>query len=532
VSSKIGFIADYFDTIGGAEQNDSVLLNHLISRYDVKKILSRECTVGMISDLDFVVVGNFVQLSEDVKEALSKRKNYIIYEHDHKYVITRDPSKYADFEIPKEHLINVKFFKNAQKVICLGKKQVEIINKNLGLNDTCVSIGTSLWSQEALKRLSDLQKSKSKNGKAAIFKSNNAIKNTRKSIDFCKSNKIDYDLIHSSDPDEFLSMLSSYDTLVFFPGVLESLSRLVVEAKILDCKIITTPKMLGASYEDWFSLKGQQLLAAISNNVKKALSLFETEIDRGIGKSKQKEKEITAILTCYRRPEYLEEQVMSLRNQTVPPKEIWLWVNDHEENRNFNFDSLQVDKIVRNNHNWKFHGRFALAQLCRTRYVALFDDDTIPGTKWFSNCLNNIETQPGIYGGVGVILNDKRYYGHSRVGWSNPNEVTVEVDLVGHAWFFEKSTIQYMWREEPFTWENGEDIQFSFLAKKYGHIRTFVPPHPKQDKEMFSSLKGLEYGVDEKATSNPKNHKVFYSERDNQVIDHINNGWVTVKEVK
>ena len=162
----------------------------------------------------------------------------------------------------------------------------------------------------------------------------------------------------------------------------------------------------------------------------------------------------------------------------------------------------------------------------------MFDDDTIPGKKWIYNCREHIETNPGIYGGVGVILNDKKYYGHTRVGWSNPNETLQEVDLVGHAWFFEKSNLQYMWREEPFTWENGEDIQLSYLCKKYGDLKTYVPPHPASDIEMFSSLKGMKYGVDSKATSRPENHTVFYNERDAQVASYIDSGWKTVKGIK
>ena len=89
-----------------------------------------------------------------------------------------------------------------------------------------------------------------------------------------------------------------------------------------------------------------------------------------------------------------------------------------------------------------------------------------------------------------------------------------------------------MWREEPYTWENGEDIQFSYLCKKYGNIKTYVPEHPLENRDKFSSLKGIEYGVDDKATSHPSNHEIFYSERDQQVKSYISSGWKTVKELE
>ena len=532
------FIADYFDTLGGAEQNDSVLLEHLQNKFEVKTMLSHEVTTSNISEAQFLIIGNFTGLKRDVLNYITDNKSYIIYEHDHKYVSTRDPSRFKDFKIPQSQLINGAFYESAKKIICLGTKQVDIIRENLNIDDSCVSIGTSLWSTKRLDLIEELSKASVKSPKAAISRSNNPIKNTDKSIKYCQSKSMDYDLISSPNPEEFLSTLAKYESLVFFPGVLESLCRLVVEAKMLGCNIITTPRLLGAAYEDWFQLKGPELIGVIRDKVKNALALFcdivekNTETKEDIIDDQQLPRgEITAILTCYRRPEYLKEQVESLREQTAKPREIWLWVNSHEDNEGYDFSDLNVDKIFHNDFNWKFHGRFAAAQLCRTKFVALFDDDTIPGPRWFENCLVHNEKNPGLYGGVGVILGEKRYYGHQRVGWSNPNESLVEVDLVGHAWFIEKKNLQYMWREEPFTWENGEDIQLSYLCKKYGNIKTYVPPHPTSNTDFFSSLKGMKYGVDEKATSRPSNHKVFYNERDAQVATYIDSGWKTVRGI-
>lgn len=43
-----------------------------------------------------------------------------------------------------------------------------------------------------------------------------------------------------------------------------------------------------------------------------------------------------------------------------------------------------------------------------------------------------------------------------------------------------------MWREEPKSWDNGEDIHLSYMALKYGNIETVVPPHPEHQKELWS----------------------------------------------
>jgi hypothetical protein len=47
----------------------------------------------------------------------------------------------------------------------------------------------------------------------------------------------------------------------------------------------------------------------------------------------------------------------------------------------------------------------------------------------------------------------------------------------------------------------GEDMHFSWMLQKYSEYKTWVPPHPVSDKEMWGSLKGWEYGGDVVATA-------------------------------
>lgn len=272
---RIGFIADFFSShlLGGAELNDSVLLKHLKSEFEVTAILSSEVDPGELKNLDFLIISNFCLLSEKSKRFIENNCNYIIYEHDHKYVSTRDPSQFVEFKIPKKHIVNLDFYRNAKKIVCLGQKQVDIISNNLKINNLH-SISCSLWSEEKLQFLKKLSKKSQKTKKYAIVNSNNQIKNTQKSIEFCRAKGLDYELISSRNPYEFIEILSKFENLVFFPSVLESMCRLVVEAKMVNCKVITIPKMLGASYEPWFQLNGEPLVSKISENVDAALKDF------------------------------------------------------------------------------------------------------------------------------------------------------------------------------------------------------------------------------------------------------------------
>ena len=240
---------------------------------------------------------------------------------------------------------------------------------------------------------------------------------------------------------------------------------------------------------------------------------------------------ITVILNCYKRPEYLQEQIQAIKSQTIDVDDIWIWYNKPESGDQYDLSSLGC-KVITCNHNFKFHGRFALGLLAKTKYVAFFDDDTIPGERWFENCLNTIEDgYNGILGTTGIYLHSDMYNPHQKYGWNSNlggNAETVEVDLVGHAWFLERNWLQYMWKEYPISWENGEDIQLSAFSKIYGNIHTYVPPHPPNDQSLWGSTKG-NYGNDTNASHIKSNHTPLRNSIVNELI--TKNQWQTVKNI-
>lgn len=210
---------------------------------------------------------------------------------------------------------------------------------------------------------------------------------------------------------------------------------------------------------------------------------------------------ITVILNCYKRRGYLEEQIAAIRAQTMGgDSDIWIWHNKPEDGA---VSPLPPDPKIKNivcDHNFKFHGRFALGLLAQTEYVAYFDDDTIPACKWFENCLRYAD-EDVILGGSGVIYRSHRYTPNQKVGWNGIQSTElVDVDLVGHAWFFKRSILKHMWVREPVSWDTGEDIQFSAFAHMDEGIKTAVPPHPSHDRDLWCSTKGMKYGNDPAAS--------------------------------
>lgn len=230
---------------------------------------------------------------------------------------------------------------------------------------------------------------------------------------------------------------------------------------------------------------------------------------------------ITTILTAYNRGYALQDQIDAIKKQTVKSDDIIVFYNKGEE--------PQVDitdptiKLIKLNYNTKFHGRFAIGLLAKNDYIAIFDDDSIPAPQWYESCLHYMKQNDGIYGSTGILLKTDLYNPHTKVGWNGvKNREPVEVDLVGHSWFFRKDHLRHMWKEEPISWDNGEDIQLSALAQIHGDVKTYVPPHPEDNMNIWGSIRGWEIGDDKHASYRKATHN---GERDRVVNTYIQKGW-------
>lgn len=263
---KFVFVADFFanQILGGGELNNEELIKMLTKEdHKVIKINSHMVTKNFIEENknNKFIVANFINLAHDCIIALYD-KQYIIYEHDHKYLTTRNPGDFKDFLAPKEAIINYDFYKEANAVLCQSQFHLDIIKKNLNI-DNLINLSGNLWSEDSLDFMTTRTETP-KTESCVILDSSIGHKNTREAVMYCEYKKIPFKIIKSQNYKEFLHLMSEHKTFVFFPKTPETLSRTVVEARMMGLGVIVN-KMIGAIGEPWYKLKGQELIDLMRN---------------------------------------------------------------------------------------------------------------------------------------------------------------------------------------------------------------------------------------------------------------------------
>lgn len=226
--------------------------------------------------------------------------------------------------------------------------------------------------------------------------------------------------------------------------------------------------------------------------------------------------DISVILTVWKR-RHLERQLKSIYNQTADISNIYVYQNESHVDISSLHEKYKFNHIHSKDVNFKFHGRFTLPLLFNTKYTAIFDDDTIPNKKWLEYCVSVCEEKNGIIGANG------RNYSKNplcRGPGDNTHEHT-KCDIVGHCWFFKTDWIHYMWKENPPTYDNGEDIHFCAACKMHGNIDAYYPAQPNDNREIWGDTAG-ELHVDAVATCMTANHN---SIRNDLYKYWIDKGW-------
>ena len=86
---------------------------------------------------------------------------------------------------------------------------------------------------------------------------------------------------------------------------------------------------------------------------------------------------ISIVIMTYKRPEYFDEQIRSIRLQSIEPHEIIIAHLVNERTPEFKFNFREFDKLLIFKFDAGFQIKFISALTARGDFVTIFDDDTM-----------------------------------------------------------------------------------------------------------------------------------------------------------
>lgn len=272
-------IQDY--PYGGGEQvND-----YICERLDIPFVKASNLS-SYDSNMNYIISSCY-SMSPIIRDQIIKGGNYIIIEHDYKFVANRNPKQYitkiGNQEyinlVPDAFKVNLDYYKNARRIFCQTRFHQSIFElNNIGQYQRLTNFVSSIWSDIDLQMLRDINDNKLKNEYFGIHNHIFELKNTKGAIKYCEDRKWSYELIDNCpDRFDFLWQLSKCAALVFFPLTPETCSRICLEARCLNMNVICNNDF-GCTTEDWFKISGHDMINFLESNTKKNIEMLKEYI--------------------------------------------------------------------------------------------------------------------------------------------------------------------------------------------------------------------------------------------------------------
>ena len=298
--ADVVFVSDYYvsDTVGGAELTTQALIDmQTATNADLRTFVmhSSSLTLPMLDRLiqkkKHLVFGNFSLINpnvfiEVIRAAVDKKLSYSVLEYDFKFCKYRSPLLHFKANngarecdcVGSDHSVFIEaFYKNAENMFWMSQKQRDIYCELfpslsvISSGNVGTTVLSSVFSETQINKLSSLREKykdpSSRNNKVAILSSGTWIKGLEESKKYCVDHGYEIELLlPTTDNNRFLEQLAHCSALCFLPLDWDTCPRLVIEAKLLGCKLLINENVLHAK-EDWFGLSGA---APIANDQKNA----------------------------------------------------------------------------------------------------------------------------------------------------------------------------------------------------------------------------------------------------------------------
>lgn len=256
----IVFVSDMFleDYVGGAELTSDALLASC--PLNVFKLHSKDVTLERLQEghRKFWIFGNYASLNPDVMPSIIGNMKYSVVEYDYKFCKYRSLEKHLAAEGSECNCSNdlhgkliSSFLMGARSLWWMSEKQFETHAAIFPfLRDNKNTILSSVFDTNFFATIKILREQTEEKAGWIVMGSPSWIKGTDDAVAWCQlqglTEKVDasrdmrqneYEVVWNIPYSKILEKLSKAEGLVFFPKGADTCPRLVIEAKLLGCKL-------------------------------------------------------------------------------------------------------------------------------------------------------------------------------------------------------------------------------------------------------------------------------------------------------
>lgn len=260
---KVIFVADLFvdDYVGGAELTTEALITS--SPIETWKLRSRDVTLDILKQGSdkFWIFGNFAELNPQLIPSIVANLRYSILEYDYKYCRFRSPEKHlqnAGTPCDCHNQLNGKlvssFFYGAMHVWWMSEKQRErYVTMFPFLADKDNTVLSSVFDDLTLGTIKKLRQEASPDRHGwIVLGSNSWVKGFAGAKEWCERNKKEHEVVWNIPYEQLLEKLSKAEGFVYLPAGADTCPRMVIEAKLLGCKLQLND-FVQHKNEEWFA---------------------------------------------------------------------------------------------------------------------------------------------------------------------------------------------------------------------------------------------------------------------------------------
>lgn len=262
--SEVIFVSDMFveDYVGGAELTSEALIGE--TPFRLQKLRSREVNLAALQQgvSKFWVFGNFSQLNPELIPSIVANLKYAVLEYDYKYCRFRSPEKHlAETGSPCDchnqmtgKLVSA-FYHGATSLWWMSEAQKEryatLFPFLLEKDNVVLSSVFSKNTLGTLKVLRDKVPTADRKG-WIVLGSQSWVKGFDAAKKWCEETGKDHEVVWNLPYDQVLAKMASAEGFVYLPAGADTCPRMVIEAKLLGCKLHLN-EHVQHSNEEWFA---------------------------------------------------------------------------------------------------------------------------------------------------------------------------------------------------------------------------------------------------------------------------------------